>query len=194
MPAPRPRLAPADWIRAGFRRLAAEGPAGLRVDKVSGDLGATKGSFYWHFADIAALRTALLATWEEVATRRLSALVEASGRDGAGKLALLARLVAVEPPAELGGPGIEPAIRAWARTDPQAQAAQARVDRQRLSDLAQWFAEARHPAPQAAAEALYAAILGFETLRLTTGADMASGVARALERLLARPGPPGSAT
>lgn len=189
MPTPRPRLAPADWIRAGFRRLAADGPAGLRVDLMAADLGATKGSFYWHFADIAALRRALLTTWEEVATRRLSALVEASGHDGAGKLALLARLVALEPPADLGGPGIEPAIRAWARTDPQAQAVQARVDRQRLGDLAQWFAEAQHPAPQAAAEALYAAILGFESLRLTTGADMAAGVATTLSALRAPPTP-----
>jgi AcrR family transcriptional regulator len=151
------------------------------------DLCATKGSFYWHFADIAALRSAMLAAWEEVATRRLSALVDASGLDGAGKLALLIRLVAVEPPADLGGAGIEPAIRAWARTDAQARAVQTRVDHQRLQDLAGWFAQTGDPRPEASAQALYAAILGLESLRLTTGTDMAAVLADTLARLLQPP-------
>lgn len=187
MPSPRPRLAPSDWIRAGFRRLAAEGADGLRIDKMAADLGATKGSFYWHFADIGALRAAMLAGWEEVATRRLTALVNASGQDGAGKLALLTALVAREPPAELGGPGVEPAIRAWARTDPQARAVQARVDHQRLHDLSGWFAEAGDPRPEASARMLYATILGLESLRLTAGTDMAAVLADTLAHLLQPP-------
>ncbi len=53
------RLSVDDWIQAGFAILADGGPNALRVDRLCERLGVTKGSFYWHFTDLHAYRTAL---------------------------------------------------------------------------------------------------------------------------------------
>jgi AcrR family transcriptional regulator len=49
-----------DWIEAGFAILAEEGMKALKIDRLSHRLGVTKGSFYWHFTDIAGYRAALV--------------------------------------------------------------------------------------------------------------------------------------
>lgn len=182
-PSSHPRLGPADWIMAGFRALASGGPSALRIDAMAAELGATKGSFYWHFKDLPEFRQAMLAAWEQTATTRITETVANSGLDGKGKLAMLAAMVSVDPGPVLGGVGIEPAIRDWARGDPLARAVQERVDCQRLADLHGFFAEAGHPDPAAAARTIYAAVIGAEALRLTVGIDMAAELSATLDRL-----------
>ncbi len=57
------RLSVEDWIQAGYAILAEGGPNALRVDALCDRLGVTKGSFYWHFADLPAYRKALVDAW-----------------------------------------------------------------------------------------------------------------------------------
>jgi len=52
-----------DWIEAGFAALADGGPNALRIDALCDRLSVTKGSFYWHFTDMAAYRAALVEAW-----------------------------------------------------------------------------------------------------------------------------------
>ena len=56
---------PDDWAAAALTALADGGLAAVRVEALAPGLGASKGSFYWHFADRAALVDAALALWEE---------------------------------------------------------------------------------------------------------------------------------
>ena len=49
------KLSVDDWIEAGYALLADEGIEALKIDRLCGRLGVTKGSFYWHFTDMAAL-------------------------------------------------------------------------------------------------------------------------------------------
>ena len=42
------RLSVDDWIQAGYAILAAKGMNALEIDRLCGQLGVTKGSFYWH--------------------------------------------------------------------------------------------------------------------------------------------------
>ena len=49
------RLSADDWIQAGFALLAEGGPNALRLDRLCERLEVTKGSFYWHFADMRGL-------------------------------------------------------------------------------------------------------------------------------------------
>ncbi len=55
-------------------------------------MGVSRGSFYWHFADIAAFHAAILAHWREVAAEQIIANVEAASKDD-NPLALLLRRV-----------------------------------------------------------------------------------------------------
>jgi hypothetical protein len=44
-----------DWIQAGFAILAEEGIKALKIDRAVPTLRVTKGSFCWHFTDIAGI-------------------------------------------------------------------------------------------------------------------------------------------
>ena len=66
-----PRLA-----RPGLKALAAKGAGALKAESLAKSMGVSRGSFYWHFADIAAFRTAILAHWREVSAERVIADLE----------------------------------------------------------------------------------------------------------------------
>jgi AcrR family transcriptional regulator len=70
------RLAREDWIDAAYARFRDGGISAVSVEAVARDLGATKGSFYWHFTDRGALVDEVLAQWEDLETERLIAVVE----------------------------------------------------------------------------------------------------------------------
>ncbi|BBH15729.1 hypothetical protein Back2_00160 [Nocardioides baekrokdamisoli] len=59
----QPRLSAAVWEKRALELLVAEGPASVKIARLCADLGVTKGSFYWHFADIDALMTTVATTW-----------------------------------------------------------------------------------------------------------------------------------
>ena len=66
---PRPGpLTPGDWARAALAAIARGGIAAVAVESVAADLGATKGSFYWHFKNRDALIQAALDLWEQSRT------------------------------------------------------------------------------------------------------------------------------
>ncbi len=66
-PHPGP-LTPGDWARAALAAIARGGIAAVAVESVAADLGATKGSFYWHFKNRDALIQAALDMWEQSRT------------------------------------------------------------------------------------------------------------------------------
>src|SRR5260370_42539172 len=89
-------------------------------------MGVSRGSFYWHFADIGAFHSAILKHWREVAAEQIIAnLAAASDHDDPVPLLLRqafgGRLV------------LENAVRAWAAHDPLAQSAVQAIDRRRQS-------------------------------------------------------------
>jgi AcrR family transcriptional regulator len=53
-----------DWIREALFAIAEGGSAAVAVEPLAKRLGATKGSFYWHFADRRALVAEALEFWE----------------------------------------------------------------------------------------------------------------------------------
>jgi AcrR family transcriptional regulator len=71
-PGQRP-LTPDDWARAALKAIARGGIDAVAVETVAAELGATKGSFYWHFKDRDALIQAALDKWEQ---RRTEAVIE----------------------------------------------------------------------------------------------------------------------
>ena len=87
------RLTREDWVDAAYARFRDSGISAVSVEAVARDLGATKGSFYWHFADRSALVDAVLARWEDLETERLIDLVE-QVEDPSERLAKLLEVIA----------------------------------------------------------------------------------------------------
>lgn len=125
-----------DWIEAGLKALARGGPEAVRVEPLARELGATKGSFYWHFDDRAALLGALLDDWERSAVDDVIARVDARGGDARDRLRRLFALAR----ARRDLPAVELAIRDWARRDAAVARRLKRLDNRRLAYMRTLFA------------------------------------------------------
>jgi hypothetical protein len=47
------------WLQKGYECFAAEGPSGLKVERLAATTGISKSSFYNHFADLGLFQEAL---------------------------------------------------------------------------------------------------------------------------------------
>ena len=152
----------AQWVSAGLEALRKGGVAAVRVERLAGGVGVTKGSFYHHFRDRGALLEALLDYWAREMTDAEFARLETL-RGG-----LAARLLALaEDVLEKGMGRYDPAIRAWARHDRKVAAAVAQVDRRRVKALAAFFEEGGFSAAEARirARTFYTFLLGEPQVR-----------------------------
>jgi AcrR family transcriptional regulator len=62
------RLSREDWITAALAAIEDGGLAAVAVEPLAARLGATKGSFYWHFDNRDALVDAAIRRWERETT------------------------------------------------------------------------------------------------------------------------------
>jgi AcrR family transcriptional regulator len=150
------QLSAKDWLDQGLRTLAEKGFTALKAEPLSKAMGVSRGSFYWHFADIGAFHAALLQHWREIATEQIIATLE-SGSSKGERLPLLLQGVFT---AKLT---LENAVRTWAALNPAARNAVQAIDRRRLSYVESLLRE-QGVAPKAArarAQILYWAFLGF---------------------------------
>ncbi len=75
------RLTRDDWITAALGAIADGGLAAVAVEPLAARLGATKGSFYWHFENRDALLEAAISRWEKETTTDVAADITAAARD-----------------------------------------------------------------------------------------------------------------
>lgn len=165
---------------AGFAALTKSGPNALKAEALARQIGTTKGSFYWHFKDVRAFHAALLELWESRAVTEIIALVEQTG-DPMTRLTQLLTIAAQGGPEQIGGTQIEPAIRAWARAEPLAAAAVARIDARRMAYL-DTLCDAVPMALPHAGRLLYASLVGHQMI--DTPAAQASAHLTGLTNLL----------
>ena len=150
------QLSARDWLDQGLKALASRGFTALKAEPLAKAMGVSRGSFYWHFADIAAFHAAILAHWHEVAAEQIIADVEAASKEE-NPLAVLLRRAFHERLA------LERAVRTWASVDPRARAAVQAIDRRRLSYVESLFTQSglSSDVARARAQILYWAFLGF---------------------------------
>jgi AcrR family transcriptional regulator len=123
------------WIDAALQALAAGGPEAIRVEALAAGLGVSKGGFYWHFKDRAALLEEMLDTWEQSVVGDVIAKVESESDEPRAKLRHLFELASSATdllPVEL-------ALRDWSRRDEGVAARLHRVDNQRMEYLRSLF-------------------------------------------------------
>ncbi|MEG3176835.1 TetR/AcrR family transcriptional regulator [Sphingomonas sp. RB3P16] len=154
------RLTRQDWLDAALTSLAQQGYQSLRAERLAKALGVSRGSFYWHFADVETFEQAVLDHWETVAVDTPYAdAIATARRDSSMALEALIRRVFRSPVA------LERAVRSWAATSQIAAAALRRVDQRRLSILTELIAsgEARSELANVRAILLYWTYIGHVT-------------------------------
>jgi AcrR family transcriptional regulator len=149
------RLSKSDWIRHGLRTLAAEGPNALKVGPMSTRLKLSRGSFYWHFRDLADFRAQLLQSWQAISTDRV--IHDLDAREGEPH-----RLRDLMRRALSGTRRLDRAIRSWGAEDQAVASVVAAVDARRVARVARLLVEAGVDAELASQRAafLYWAYLG----------------------------------
>jgi AcrR family transcriptional regulator len=149
------RLTAQAWIDFAVTALAREGFDVLKADVLARKLGVSRGSFYWHFSDLAAFHAQVIEHWRQTTTEAIIADIERHESRERRLDALLRRAFA-------HGAALEVRIRAWADVNPGAARAVADVDRRRREYLERLLVEVGIARPLAAARAqlLYWTYLG----------------------------------
>jgi AcrR family transcriptional regulator len=153
---PTRKAAAKDWIAAVLAVLDEDrSPAETSIEELGAKIGAgvTKGAFYPHFANVAALREAAVAEWLRGALAAMpNTAVSADGavRDPLDRIRKIAEALA--------GRGIrDGAMRRWAASDAVAANAVALADRIVISHLEHALIDLGFPGKEAAAQASFIA-------------------------------------
>jgi AcrR family transcriptional regulator len=172
-----------DWIRAALFAIAEGGSAAVAVEPLAKRLGATKGSFYWHFADRRALVAEALEFWEREYT---DAAIEAVERIGDPVERIETLLVEVMADDREGQADVGLLGSAY---DPLVAPVFARVQRKRFTFLERCFRDAGFT-PAAArhrARIAYGGFIAwFEQRRVDPDAPPSARELRAYQRTLLR--------
>jgi AcrR family transcriptional regulator len=140
------RLTADDWTSAALTAMAGGGLAAVAVEPLAARLGATKGSFYWHFANRDALIEAAVLRWERDHTDAVIGHIDAEP-DPLARLRLLIGLVLDSTVLQDDG-SIELAMLATA-DHPHVAPVLARVTERRVAYTAGLFAALGWPAEEA---------------------------------------------
>jgi AcrR family transcriptional regulator len=120
------------WVEAALQALASGGPEGVRVEALATRLGVSKGGFYWHFEDRAALLEEMLDHWEQRVVGDVVAQVEGEPGEPRAKLQHLFQLASSASRDLLP---VELALRDWSRRDDDVAARLHRIDNRRMEYL-----------------------------------------------------------
>jgi len=172
VPIPKASLTRDDWIGAGLTALREAGPQAVAVQSLAVRLGATKGSFYWHFTAREDLLDAVLERWRRDATEQIIDTFNRAAADGASPADRLRELLVLITQAGEHTLGEQ---RILAGTDdPLIRRAVAEVTRRRMDYVAQLLVEAGLPADEARRRAwlAYTWYLGYAQLAATVPGEL----------------------
>lgn len=178
------RLSRADWITAALEALQVGGLASVSVEPLAKHLGATKGSFYWHFRGREDLIAAALERWEHEGTDDVTAAVDTASGPARRLRALAATTLAGDDRPDLSVVLLPDAGH------PLVAAALERVTRRRMDYLTEQLQALGVDEQESRARALlaYTTFLGYSQLRLHLPAALDDTIAKsylaALDRAL----------
>ncbi len=173
------RLTKSDWVQAGFEAMIDLGPEALKAEPLARRLGTTKGSFYWHFADVPAFHDALLSAWEtQTNASVLAAVIEEN--TPAARLRRLGQVIADTTSDQR----LDCAIRAWARGNKAAAHIVTQVDANRLAYLREFLTELDIVNPEMA-RIIYAASIGMQELTSKDSGENKEAIGTLVDLILA---------
>lgn len=128
------RLSRSDWIEAAIKVMVASSVEQVRVEKLAVDLGASKGSFYWHFKDRGDLLAAVLVEWQFRSSRAVEQRI--AENEPSNKLRILRIMqLPFRSRSASQAADLELAIMGWARRSEPARIAVEAVDQARTAYL-----------------------------------------------------------
>lgn len=116
-------LTPGDWLEAGQSLLRRGGLKALKLRPLAEELRVSTGSFYHHFADFDGYQGALAQYFAQDQVTDMVDAIRRATADPVDRIRLLAQTVR-----RRGMSRLSIAMRAWAESDPRAQAAVERHD------------------------------------------------------------------
>jgi AcrR family transcriptional regulator len=129
------RLTAQDWIDFALTTLARQGFGALKADVLARQLGISRGSFYWHFTDLARFHTLVIEHWKQKATEAIITDIERY-------TAPEERLDALLGHAFGHGGSLEIRMRTWAENNGEAARAVGDIDRRRREYIKQLLVQA----------------------------------------------------
>lgn len=146
------------WIDAAYVQFNRGGLASIKIESLSRDLYASKGSFYWHFDNRGDLVAAVIARWEKSETDQIIELAE-TDQDPHERLVTVFTVVG-ERMYERGG---ERTLFSEAEAEGVLDAV-ARVSDRRIGYVAGILEEIGVPDPQERAALAVGAVIGLQQL------------------------------
>lgn len=140
-----PRLTRADWLEKALQMLVESGVDAVRITRLADGLGVTRGSFYWHFQDRAALLDAMLEVWNR---KNTDAIQRAAMAGPTLEACILALFEIWLDPGQFD-PRLDFAVRDWARGMPAIQDTIRAADQTRLAALVDMYTRHGFDAGQA---------------------------------------------
>lgn len=155
------------WISHGLAALANQGYGALNADVLAKSLNVTRGSFYWHFKDVADYRQAVIELWRKRATEDIIAQIETVAAS-AERLPILFRT------ALRSNTALDKAMRAWALSEPVAKKALAEVEATRVQYLEKLLHGANVPTKsiKSRAQILHWAFVGYSNSQGMTPVEL----------------------
>ena len=146
------------WISAGLSALKNGDSSTLRAELLAKQLGTTKGSFYWHFADVPTYRDAVIDSWRNEVLNGIVTQLSANGAPEQRLHAFGQQILCDK---------VDPAIRIWAKSHAYARLTLAQIDEQRLTYITTLLASLGIANP-AFALACYGTLIGAPSVQTDT--------------------------
>lgn len=155
----------ADWLNMARATLISHGVAEVKIQPLARRLAVSRSSFYWYFDSRNDLLAALLDDWED---RNIDAVTKACAEPAATVTEALCHVFKCFVDPRLFDPGLDFAVREWARRDTGLRARIDRADATRLAALTALFERHAYPPAEAdiRARIVYFQQLGYHALEL----------------------------
>jgi AcrR family transcriptional regulator len=154
-----------DWVRVALDTLIRDGVDSVKVLTLADRLGVSRSSFYWYFRNRDRLLDALLAHWQDTNTRGIITQAELPSTSIVHGVSNIFRCWIDE---RMFDPGLDFAVRDWARRSEHVRAELDRADRARTAAVAGLFRRHGFAEEEAAVRArvLYFMQIGYYALDL----------------------------
>lgn len=160
--AERNQLKRYDWLLVALQIFVDEGIEAVRITRLAADLGVTRGSFYWHFANRADLVDSLVTYWRD---KNTSVIVEAVTKATSLSDGIFEFFDTCVDPGQFDSK-LDLALREWARRSIDIREQIDMADATRIQAITDLFSRHGYPMPQAfiRARVIYFAQIGFYAL------------------------------